>query len=181
MNIKIDTDNPGQDRETGDEDVLREEKEGEPVEIISLDVGEEGEESAELDEETTLELLRQAREEAYGEEIAEFSDDKEIQEALRERQELDAGSEELMERLREHHAKSPELSAGDLDAGWDKADVGDETAGGTAATPDQDLVDEFGKAYGISYADDEPLHTGEKLEERDRERWELDPQSEEED
>jgi hypothetical protein len=87
----------------------------------------------------------------------------------------------LIEELEEHHATSPNLSAGDLDARWDEADVGDETAGGTAATPDQDMVEEFGEAYGISYEDDEPLHTEEKLAKRDQQRWELDPDSAEED
>ena len=125
------------DRAQGDE-------KAKPVEIISLDVGEEGEETPVLDEETTLELLQQAQEEAYREEIAEYTDDEAIQDALEDRQLLDTGSKQLEDRLKEHHAKSPVLSAGDLDAGWDKADVGDETAGGTAATPDQDRVDEFG-------------------------------------
>jgi hypothetical protein len=44
-------------------------------------------------------------------------------------------------------------------------------------TPDQDSVDDIGEAYGITYEDDEPLRTGEKLEKRDEERWELNPES----
>jgi hypothetical protein len=39
---------------------------------------------------------------------------------------------------------------------------------------------EYGEAYAISDEDDEPLHTEEKIAERDRQRWELDPESEEE-
>ena len=33
----------------------------------------------------------------------------------------------------------------------------------------------MGEAFGISYEDDEPLRTGDKIEARDRNRWELDP------
>lgn len=151
-----------------------------PVEIVSLDLDQGGEETPGLDEETTLELLREAREEAYAEEVAEHTDDAVVQASFNERQDLDAGEQKLSGRLEEHHASSPTLSAGDLDAAWDQANVGDETAGGTAATPDQDRVDEFAEAYGIQYDDDEPLHTEEKLAERDRQRWELDPRSAEE-
>jgi hypothetical protein len=47
-------------------------------------------------------------------------------------------------------------------------------------TPDQDVVDELGQAAGLTYEDDEPLHTGDKLEKRDKKRWELNPESAEE-
>jgi hypothetical protein len=53
--------------------------------------------------------------------------------------------------------------------------------GGSAPTPDQDQVDEIGEAAGLTYEDDEPLHTSDKLEERDRHRWELNPESAEDD
>ena len=84
---------------------------------------------------------------------------------------------QLMEKLREHHATSPALSGGDIDAAWEDADVGEESVGGENPTPDQDVVDELGKAVGIIYEDGEPLHTTEKLEARDAHRWELDPAS----
>ena len=38
-------------------------------------------------------------------------------------------------------------------------------------------MDELGKAIGLEYEADEPLATEEKLLERDRNRWELDPES----
>lgn len=152
-----------------------------PTEVVSLDMGPEGEETAGLDPETTAKLLRQAQEKEYANEVAEYTDDVAIQASLEERQALDSGEHKLADRLQQHQAKSPTLSAGDLDAAWDQANVGDETAGGTAATPDQDRVDEFGQAFGIEYDDDEPLRTEEKLAERDDQRWELDPRSAEED
>ena len=57
--------------------------------------------------------------------------------------------------------------------------VGEEAIGGFNTTTDDDLVDEMGEAAGLVYQDDEPLHTTEKIEERDRHRWELDPASSE--
>jgi len=158
-------------------DLLTREESSAPQEIISLDIDEEGESPVDLDAETTRELLQDAQIDEYEKEIARHTENSEIQEALSERQDLNAGQEQLVDELREHHAKSPELSGGDVDAAWDDANVGEETAGGMAPTPDQDRVDEIGAAYGIDYADDEPLHTEEKLSERDQYRWELDPQS----
>ncbi len=85
----------------------------------------------------------------------------------------------LPEKLREHHASSPVLSGGDVDAAWEDADVGEESVGGGNPTPDQSVVDELGQAMGVTYKDGEPLHTAEKLESRDAHRWELDPASSE--
>lgn len=160
--------------------VLREDEEKRPVEIISLDLSEEGEVPLELAAETTLQLLQDAQEENYAEEIARHTDDVAIQDSLEARQELNTGGDRLQERRAQHHAKSPTLSGGDIDAAWEDANVGEETAGGMAPTPDQDDVEEIGEAYGIKYADDGPLRTGEKLASRDEERWELDPKSAEE-
>ncbi len=85
----------------------------------------------------------------------------------------------LAEKLREHHATSPTLSGGDIDAAWEDADVGEESVGGGNPTPDQSVVDELGQAMGVTYEDGEPLHTAEKLADRDAHRWELDPASSE--
>ena len=71
------------------------------------------------------------------------------------------------------------LSGGDVDAAWDQAAVGDETVGGSSPTPDQDIVDEIGKALGVNYGEGEPLRTTEKIERRDEKRWELNPASSE--
>jgi hypothetical protein len=57
--------------------------------------------------------------------------------------------------------------------------LGEEAIGGFNTTTDDDLVDEMGEAAGLTYQDDEPMHTTEKIEERDRHRWELDPASSE--
>ena len=108
-----------------------------------------------------------------------FEPDDEVSQEFSEVQRLASGGERLMRQLREHHSKTPELSGGDIDADWEGADVGDETVGGSAATPNQDVVEELGEAVGLIYQDNEPLHSEQKLQDRDRKRWELDPASSE--
>ena len=71
------------------------------------------------------------------------------------------------------------LTGGDVDAAPSGTDGGEETVGGSAPTPDQDVVDEVGKALGITYEDTEPLKIGDKLADRDARRWELNPASSE--
>lgn len=89
------------------------------------------------------------------------------------------GHDRLLRQRREHVAEQP-LAAGDVDASLEAADtVGDETPGGDNPTPDQDRVDDLGRALGVEYADDEELQTGDKIARRDRKRWELDPASSE--
>jgi hypothetical protein len=112
-------------------------------------------------------------------ETEQYQAGEEVTEEFAEAQRLAAGGEQLERELREHHSRTPELSGGDIDADWARADIGDETVGGSAPTPDQDVVDELGEAVGLTYEDNEPLHSTEKVEERDRRRWELDPASSE--
>lgn len=97
---------------------------------------------------------------------------------LKERENLPTDSRNLRERLDENTNLSPELAGGDIDAAWDRADMaGEETVGGSVATPDQDRVDEIGAAAGLTYQDDEPLNYAGKMRRRDEERWELNPAS----
>ena len=89
-----------------------------------------------------------------------------------------SGRAELNHRFREHTSTGPAMTAGDVDADWESAEsVGDEAPGGDNPTPDQDVVDEIGKALGVEYDDDEELQGGDEITERDRNRWELDPAS----
>ena len=69
------------------------------------------------------------------------------------------------------------LAAGDLDASWQGVESGEEAVGGSTPTPDQDNVDQIGSALGVVEQDEKPLATTEKVEGRDRDRWELDPAS----
>lgn len=85
---------------------------------------------------------------------------------------------ELEQRLREHHSTSPADSGGDIDAEWESAnDDGAEAFGGHNPTPDQSNVEENAHAYGIDFQDNEPLDLLEKMEKRDRNRYELDEDS----
>jgi hypothetical protein len=77
-----------------------------------------------------------------------------------------------------HTETSPALTGGDVDADWEDAyAVGDEAPGGDNPTPDQDRVDDIGRALGIQYADNEELKAADKISARDKHRWELDPAS----
>jgi hypothetical protein len=89
-----------------------------------------------------------------------------------------SGRSELRDSLAQHTETGPALTGGDVDASWEDAyAVGDEAPGGDNPTPDQDIVDEIGKALGVQYDDNEELKGAEKIQERDRHRWELDPAS----
>ena len=91
-----------------------------------------------------------------------------------------SGRKSLRDRFDDHTETSPAITAGDVDADWESAySVGDEAPGGDNPTPDQDIVDEIGKAVGIEYQDNEELKGADKVEKRDRKRWELDPASSE--
>ena len=88
------------------------------------------------------------------------------------------GRQELKERLSKNTSASPALTSGDVDADWESAEtVGDEAPGGDNPTPDQDVVDDIGRALGVEYDDDEELQGGAEIADRDRHRWELDPAS----
>ena len=90
------------------------------------------------------------------------------------------GQRDLIEQLLDHNETSPALTGGDVDADWAGAyAVGDEAPGGDNPTPDQDVVDEIGKALGVQYEDGEELKGAEKISDRDKNRWELDPESSE--
>ena len=89
-----------------------------------------------------------------------------------------SGRRELSEKFREHTETSPALTGGDIDADWESAySVGDEAPGGDNPTPDQDIVDDIGKAIGVVYEDNEELKGEKKISDRDKRRWELDPAS----
>src|SRR5438552_13314616 len=91
-----------------------------------------------------------------------------------------SGRRQMRERLSEHNETSPALTAGDVDADWESAaTVGDEAPGGDNPTPDQDVVEDIGKAVGVVYDDNEELKGEEKIIKRDKHRWELDPASSE--
>lgn len=86
----------------------------------------------------------------------------------------------LLNRLGEHNSSSPADSGGDIDASWEEVNsTGSEAFGGHNPTPDQSDVEENAHAYGVDFQDNEPLDLLEKMEKRDRDRFELDENSKE--
>lgn len=81
----------------------------------------------------------------------------------------------LLEEVASHHETSPRLTGGDPDADWKRAySSGDEAVGGSVATPDQDVVDELGRALGVEQESDAEVRTSDEiLRRRDRFRWHL--------
>ena len=82
---------------------------------------------------------------------------------------------ELAAEVASHPETSPVLTGGDPDADWVRAySSGDEAVGGSVATPDQDVVDELGRALGVEQGSDAPVQTSDEiLKARDRFRWHL--------
>ncbi len=111
-------------------------------------------------------------------ELLDVEPDPHVKEEFAHESVVNEGSQEqLLEKIADYTDRSPELSGGDVDAAWEDSDVGEESVGGGNPTPDQSVVEELGEAMGVTYEDNEPLDFQEKLEKRDRDRWELDPAS----
>jgi hypothetical protein len=88
----------------------------------------------------------------------------------------------LAQRLRNNTSSSPQDAGGDPDAAWeDVNDSGTETISGDNPTPDQSLVEENARAIGVTFEDNEELEFIDKIERRDRDRYELDEGSKNDD
>ena len=71
-----------------------------------------------------------------------------------------------------------ELIGRDTDEDTYRAAVnGDEAVGGSTAVPSQNDTEELAQAVGIEIEEGSPLAIEETIERRDRDRWELDPDS----
>jgi Family of unknown function (DUF6335) len=90
------------------------------------------------------------------------------------------GRDEMAEDRADHANMTPSITGGDVDANVEDAYfTGDEAPGGDNSTPDQDIVDDIGRALGVEYQDNEELRASDKVADRDKHRWELDPASSE--
>ena len=90
------------------------------------------------------------------------------------------GRAELDQDRRDHQSMTPEIAGGDIDVDVEDAYfTGEEAPGGDNPTPDQDIVDDIGRALGVEYEDNEELKASDKVSQRDKHRWELDPASSE--
>lgn len=150
------------------------------IEVVPEETDDRSGENYLLKEETSMDsYAADADADAVEEQSAHYTDDEDIKADFAERQGLGvSGRDELLEELDEHNSLSPDISGGDIDASWQTANVsGEEAVGGSVITPDQDVVDDLGAAAGLNYKDDEPLNSDAKILDRDRNRWELNPAS----
>lgn len=150
------------------------------VEITSQDPGNREGDNYLLEEEASLDKLAlDAHADAISDSINTYTDDQDVKDHFKKRQGFASGGrQKLQEKLNEHNSMDPSLSAGDMDAAWEDSVVaGEESVGGSVPTPDQDNVDEIGEAAGVTYQDNEPLNSDQKILDRDRRRWELNPAS----
>jgi hypothetical protein len=86
--------------------------------------------------------------------------------------------DQLANRIRNNNAASPADAGGDPDATWeDVNDSGEESVSGDNPTPDQSDVEENAHAIGVNFEDNEELDVLDKIERRDRDRFELDERS----
>jgi hypothetical protein len=84
----------------------------------------------------------------------------------------------LAQRLHNNTAASPRDAGGDIDAAWEDVNqTGSESFAGDSPTPDQSMVEENARAIGVSFEDNEELDFLDKIERRDRDRYELEEQS----
>ena len=91
---------------------------------------------------------------------------------------IQAGSQKLADRLKNDGLADPVVTGGDIDAQFEAAQFsGDEAAVSSMPTPEHNVVDDIGRAMGVTYEDGEELKVGEKERSRDKHRWELDPAS----
>ena len=88
------------------------------------------------------------------------------------------GRAELEQDRQVHGSMTRGITGGDVDVNLEQAYFsGDEAPGGDNPTPDQDIVEDIGRAIGIEYQDNEELRASDKVAARDKHRWELDPAS----
>ena len=155
------------------------------VEVVPTDPDDREGENFLMEEEDSLDkFILDANADEIVEQINHFTDNEEILEDFAERQGLaNGGRQKLEEKLNNYNSSmNPTLSGGDVDAAWeDSVQAGEESVGGSAPTPDQDIVDDIGEAAGLTYRDDEPLDSDKKVLDRDRNRWELNPESADDD
>jgi hypothetical protein len=89
-----------------------------------------------------------------------------------------SGRADMAHQRRNHMGMPESITGGDVDVDVEDAYfTGDEAPGGDNPSPDLEVVDDIGRALGVSYDDTEELKGSEKITERDKHRWEFDPAS----
>ena len=150
------------------------------TEIVPTDPDNRKGENFLMDEEDSLDkFILDANTDEVVNQIDDYTEDEDVINDFADRQGLASGGrQKLEEKLNEYQGVDPTLSGGDMDAAWeDGIQTGEESVGGSVSTPDQDIVDELGEAAGLTYTDYEELDYDKKVLNRDRERWEINPES----
>jgi len=84
----------------------------------------------------------------------------------------------VVDQMNQPIASGKPVTGGDVDAMTEQAKVvGEEAVGGTTPTPDQSNVDDIADSAGVDFEPDEPVRVAGEMRDRDRERWELQPDS----
>jgi hypothetical protein len=92
----------------------------------------------------------------------------------------DEGVDAIVKQLRHPPVFGAGVTGGDPDDDWYQAEVvGEEAVGGQNPTPDQNVTEDLLNSMGLDSIDGRPVRTLENLWERDRDRWELNPESSE--
>ena len=92
----------------------------------------------------------------------------------------DTGMGRVIEKLRLPHLSDSNLTGGDLEDNWYQAEVsGEEAVGGSNPTPDQNVTEDLLVSMGIASTDGQSIRTFPHFTNRDRHRWELEPESSE--
>ena len=108
----------------------------------------------------------------------EFTDREDIDPLFSGLFERDTGIRQTLSKLKAISISGTDVTGGDLDDDLYQAEVvGEEAIGGQTPTPDQNVTEEILQATGIDVADGEIVQVKEKLDLRDRLRWELKPES----
>lgn len=91
-------------------------------------------------------------------------------------------ADRLADRLHENTSANPVDAGNDPDADLtDLESVGSESFMGDNPSPEANDTEEMGMSAGVRYQDNEELDIIDKIERRDRDRFELDPRSKSED
>ena len=89
-----------------------------------------------------------------------------------------SGRAGVVDSLQKRRGMGSAITGGDVDVDLEDAYfTGEGAPGGDNPGPDEEVVDDIGRALGVEYQDNEELKSTEKIDDRDRHRWELDPAS----
>jgi hypothetical protein len=110
--------------------------------------------------------------------LGDLSENDQAEEVLDNLSDRDLGGSHSMENLRMAYLSHSDVTGGDVDDNWYQAEVvGEEAVGGGNPTPDQNVTVDILQSVGIDDEEGDEIQVHDQLVERDRVRWELEPES----